>query len=46
MIHLQGAQCVGAEPPSRLRVELRNGNNVLLDLEELIQRRDAYWRLR
>lgn len=30
----------------RVRVHLKTGENWLIDLESLVQRRDAYWRLR
>ena len=43
---LPGAKRVSPQPPFRLEVELRSGENILLDLEKLIQQRDAYWRLR
>ena len=43
---LPGAKSVSPLPPYRLEVELRSGETVFLDLEELIWQRDAYWRLR
>ena len=43
---LPGAKRVSPQPPFRLEVELRSGENILLDLERLIQQRDVYWRLR
>ena len=33
-------------PPYRLKVELRSGETVFLDLETLIRKGDAHWRLR
>ena len=43
---LPGARHVSLRPPYRLEVELRRGQTVFLDLEALINQRDAYWRLR
>ena len=43
---LPGARQVSPLPPYQLEVELRSGETVFLDLEELIQQRDVYWRLR
>ena len=43
---LPGATRVRPKPPFRLEVELRSGENILLDLEKLIQQREVYWRLR
>ena len=43
---LPGARHVIPLPPYQLEVELRSGETVFLDLEELIQQRDVYWRLR
>jgi hypothetical protein len=43
---LLGATGVSSQPPFRLEIELRIGENILLDLEKLIQQRDVYWRLR
>ncbi len=43
---LPGATRVRPKRPFRLEVELRNGGNILLDLEKLIQQREVYWMLR
>ena len=43
---LPGARYVSPLPPHRLRVELRSGETLFLDLDALIRQRDAYWRLR
>ena len=43
---LPGARHVSALPTHRLKVELRSGETVFPDLDELIRQRDAYWRLR
>ena len=43
---LPGTRHVSPLPLFRLKVELRSGETVFLDLEALIRQRDAYWRLR
>ena len=43
---MPGALCVSPYPPYRLKVELRSGETVFLDLETLIRQREVYWRLR
>ena len=43
---LPGARHVSPLPPYQLKVELRIGQTVFLNLEKLIRQRDAYWRLR
>ena len=43
---LPGATRVRLNPPLRLEVKLRSGENIVLDLEKLIQQREVYWRLR
>ena len=43
---LPWARHVTPLPPFRLKVEMRSGETVFLDLETLIRQRDAYWRLR
>ena len=43
---MPGALRVSPLPPFRLKVELRRGKTVFLDLEMLIRQWDAYWRLR
>ena len=43
---LTGARHVSSLPPHLSKAELRSGETVFLDLEELIWQRDAYWRLR
>ena len=42
---LPGARHVSPIPPHRLGVELRSGETVFLDLEELIRQREDYSRL-
>ena len=41
-----GALHVNPYPPHRLKIELRSGESVFLDLEELIWQSDTYWRIR
>ena len=43
---LPGATRVRLNPPLRLEVKLRSGENIVLDLEKLIQQREVYWMLR
>ena len=43
---LSGARQVSPLPPYQLEVELRSGQAVFLDLEELTRQSDVYWRLR
>ena len=42
----KGAVSVEAIPPYQLQVAMRDGRNVRLDLQELIESREVYWRLR
>jgi hypothetical protein len=42
----QGAVSVQPLPPYQLQVTLRDDREIILNLQTLIEQRDAYWRLR